>query len=106
MTYDLLFAQLPERHGAGGGNVQGIDPVGHGDLDRIIAGSDGGMGKAVSLRAQHNGKLRLPGKGFVINADRTVTQGHGSRLEAQGIQLSKPLFGPIGGRFADLRQGT
>ena len=62
MAYELLFAQLPERHGAGGGNVQGIDPVGHGDLDRVIAGCDGGMGKAVSLRAQHNGKLRLPGK--------------------------------------------
>ena len=64
------------------------------------------MGKAVSLCAQYNGKLRLPGKGFVIDADRTVTQGHGSRLEAQGIQLSKPLFGPISRRFTDLAQGT
>lgn len=106
MAYDLLFAQLPERHGAGGGNVQGIDPVGHGDLDRIIAGCDGGMGKAVSLRAQHNGKLRLPGKGFVINADRTVTQGHGSRLEAQGIQLGKPLSGQSAGVSPICAQGT
>ena len=73
MAYELLFAQLPERHGAGGGNIQGIDPVGHGDLDCVIAGCDGGMGKAVSLRAQHNGKLRFPGKGFVITTDRTVT---------------------------------
>ena len=68
MAYELLFAQLPERHGAGGGNVQGIDPVGHGDLDCVIAGSDGGTGKAVSLRAQHNGKLRFPGKSLVIDA--------------------------------------
>lgn len=34
----LLFTQLPERNGAGGGNVEGIDPVGHGDAHRVIAG--------------------------------------------------------------------
>ena len=51
----LLFAQLPERNGAGGGNVEGIDPVGHGDAHRVIAGGDGGVGKALTLGAQHDG---------------------------------------------------
>ena len=55
----LLFAQLPERNGAGGGYVEGIDPVGHGDAHRVIAGGDGGVGKAITLGAQHDGQLWL-----------------------------------------------
>ena len=62
----LLFAQLPERNGAGGGNVEGIDPVGHGDAHRVIAGGDGGVGKAIALGAQHDGQLRLGGQGGIV----------------------------------------
>ena len=104
MAYELLFTQLPERHGAGGGNVEGIDPVGHGDLDCVIAGSMV-VWERPSPPCPAQWQASAPGQGFVINADRTVTQGHGSRLEAQGIQLSKPLFGPISRSFTDLRPG-
>ena len=45
----LLFAELPEGHGTGGGYVEGIHPVGHGDLYGIIAGGDGAACKAVAL---------------------------------------------------------
>ena len=64
----LLFAQLPERNGAGGSDIQRIDAVGHGDLDRVVAGSDGAGGEAVALGAKHDGKLRLSGKSLVVDA--------------------------------------
>ena len=37
----LLLSQLPESNSTGGGDIQGIDAVGHGDLDGVIAGGDG-----------------------------------------------------------------
>ena len=79
--------------------------MGHGDLDRVIAGGNGGAGQAVALGAQHDGKLGFLGQLFVVDADRTVTQGHGSRFEAQRMELLHPLFWPVGRRLADLRPG-
>ena len=62
----ILSAQLPECDGAGGGDIQRIDAVGHGDLDRVITGGNRRAGQPVALGAQHDGKLRLGGKGRVI----------------------------------------
>ena len=98
-----MLPQLPERNGAGGGDIQRIDAVGHGDLDRVITGGNGGVGQPVALGAQHDGKLRLGGKSLVVDAHRAVAQGHGRGLKAEGMELRQPLFGPVGGRFAKLR---
>ena len=65
--------------------------MGHRDLDRVIAGGNGGAGQAVALGAQHDGKLGFLGQLFVVDADRTVTQGHGSRFEAQRMELLKEV---------------
>ena len=62
----ILFAQLPERHGAGCRHIERIHLVGHGDLDRVIAGGDGGMGQTIALGAQHDGKLGFLGQLFVV----------------------------------------
>ena len=78
----LLFAQLPERNGAGGGNVEGIDPVGHGDAHRVIAGGNGGVGKAITLGAQHDGQLWLGGQGGIVDRNRKVGQRHGGGTDA------------------------
>ena len=63
------------------------------------------MGQAVALGAQHNGQFGLSGKGIVVDAHRTVAQGHGSGLEAQSVQLCHAVFRPVGGGGADLRPG-
>ena len=93
----LLFAQLPERNGAGGGNVEGIDPVGHGDAHRVIAGGNGGVGKAITLGAQHDGQLWLGGQGGIVDRNRKVGQRHGGGLEAESVQLLHALLRPVGG---------
>ena len=101
----LLFAQLPERNGAGGGNVEGIDPVGHGDAHRVIAGGNGGVGKAITLGAQHDGQLWLGGQGGIVDRNRKVGQRHGGGLEAESVQLLHALLRPVGGGGADLGPG-
>ena len=101
----LLFAQLPERNGAGGGNVEGIDLVGHGDAHRVIAGGNGGVGKAITLGAQHDGQLRLGGQGGIVDRNRKVGQRHGGGLEAEVVQLLHALLRPVGGGGADLGPG-
>ena len=63
------------------------------------------MGKAVTLCAQHDGKLRLSGKSAVVNAYGAVAQSHGSSLEAKAVQLSNSVFRPVGRAGADLRPG-
>ena len=42
-------------------------------------------------------------KSLVVDAHRAVAQGHGRGLEAEGVELRQPLFGPVSGRFAKLR---
>ena len=103
MSGDLQPAKLPEGYGAGGGYVEGIHPMGHGDLYGVIAGGDGAACQPIALGAQHDGKLWLGGKGGVVNADRAVAQRHGSGLEAQRVELGAAVFRPVGRAGADLR---
>ena len=101
----LLPAQLPERNGAGGGDIQRIHAVGHGDLDRVVAGSDGVGGEAVALGAKHDGKLRLFRKLLVVDAHRAVAEGHRGGLEAEGVEDVHPLLRPVCRGLAQLPPG-
>ena len=50
----LSRAQLPKRHGAGGGDVEAVHAVSHGDLHRVVAGGDGRGEQARPLGAEHH----------------------------------------------------
>ena len=69
--------------------------MGHGDLDRVVAGSDGAGGEAVALGAKHDGKLRLFCKLLVVDAHRAVAEGHRGSLEAEGMEDVHPLLRPV-----------
>ena len=55
----MRFSQFPEGDGGGGGNVEGIDMVVHGDADNIVGGGNGGMGESVTLGAHDDGETRF-----------------------------------------------
>ncbi len=98
-------AQLPEGHGTGGGHVQRIHPVAHGDAYGVVAVGNGLVDKAIPLGAQHNGQPFLLGQAGVLHADGAVGEGHGGRFEAQLAQLFHARVGPLVGCFANAGPG-
>ena len=79
--------------------------MGHGDLDRVVAGSDGVGGEAVALGAKHDGKLRLLCKLLVVDAHRAVAEGHRGGLESEGVEDVHPLLRPVCRGLAQLPPG-
>ena len=85
-------AQLPEGDGTGSGYVQRVYPMGHGDLHGIVAGGDGAVGQAVALGAQHDGQLRLGGKGGIVEDDRF--RQNAARARVAGLRVGLYFFSP------------
>ena len=79
-------SQLPKRHSGGSRHVQGVYPFCHGDLDSVVAGSDGFRQEAVAFRAEEDGKLLLCHEGRVVDAHGVVPQRHGGGFEAEAFQ--------------------
>lgn len=58
----LFRAQLPKRYGAGGGDVEAVHAVSHGNLHCVVARGDGRGEQARPLCAEHHGQALALGK--------------------------------------------
>ena len=92
-SFFLLFrsAKLPECNGAGSGNIQGIDPVLHGNAYRIVTGPDGFRQQAVTFRAEKDSKPRFPVEIRIIDVDGIGTQRHGGGGKAMLPEKSRNI---------------
>ena len=80
--------------------------MGHGDAHRVIAGGNGGVGKAIALGAQHDGQLWLGSQGGIVDGNGKVGQRHGGGLEAEVVQLLHALLRPVAAVEPIWVQGT
>ena len=60
-----LFAEFVECYGGGGGHVEGVDIVAHGDADHVVGVADDVLGEAVALGAHDDGETRFGFQGGV-----------------------------------------
>ena len=84
-------AQFPERHGACGGHVEGIDAVVHGDAHGVVAACDGGGGQAVAFGAQHERQPFLGGKPRVVKGMASSASASAAVLKPSSCRRGMPL---------------
>ena len=86
---------------AGGGDIQRVHSVRHGDAHRVVAVGDGPVRQAVTFRSQNDGKLLFRHQRRVIDADRILLQRHRGSPEAIAFQERHSLFRPVCQLLAD-----
>ena len=96
-----LLREFPEGNGRGGGDVERVDAVGHGDAHDVVGRGDGFGGQAVALGAEDNGEAGLGAEAGMADGDAALGEGHGGGAEAEGAEAVEAGVDPGPGNEED-----
>ena len=88
------FAQLPEGHGRGGGDVERVYSVCHGNLDHIVGAFNHLACESVALGAHDDGQPRFCFQTGAVEGDGLVAKRHRDGFETKFAQGRDGRFEP------------